>query len=929
MKKILLSIAAFLMLVQGMAAQSSPKDSVSLSTGSAITVGADRLKYPSADLRNALTGLFVGLDITEQSGELTSLSAANLSSYNMFTGHVSGSSRFADGSIICVVDDVPVPFSQVLLDVSQVESVTLLTSIADKAKYGPLASDGVIVIKTKKGRFNTPLTVNVSFETGISSMDRTGEWVDGVDYARLNNQARLASGYVPLYDDAALAGFAARNARSLDYPNVDFRGLMIKETRPLHKFAVDAQGGSRSLAYSIGVNGVYEGGYFKIGTPHNFEKINFSSNVTAVINKYMKANVGVLGNVALVNTPNINYYTYRTVPAVAYPVEIGLNNGMVDDFASDVMIYGVSKKFESNYYAALMQSGRFYNARSTTASVNASLDIDLGTLVKGLKSRTYLNFGVNDMARVGKADDYLAYYMETGNPVPVEISTNHQGVKAAGKSKTTQSLWQQINFYETLEYGLHNGAHSLDASATWYLADTRSGQDSFYERQQDLNASVKYSYDNRYVAELVGSYSGSSAFAPGHRYDIFPSAGLAWIASNESVLKDNKVLSFLKLRAQAGVLGANSNVFEISRNLWDSRFTSSTGVTYGPASTGRWFGNQTRSATYTTMTRVENMNLGWEKVWQGDFGFDATLFRKIDISAQYFIADRRGIITETSGSESAVYGVDGVALYENYNGIRYDGFEATVSWSDKAGDFSWRIGGGVSTTKGRYTKVANDLYLYDWQKTLGTAPDALRGYECIGKFSTPEEIEITAKPEASARVGDLVYRDLNNDGTIDANDVKVIGNSNPRLRYMLNLWLKWRSFDLTVIGTGRAFCDVALTNEYYWNGWEDGNYSAFVRDNIGGSYPNLSYVKNTNNFVDSSFWLRNGSYFKIQNVEIGYDLPGSIVRKAGLAAARAYLRGANLLTLSEVKDLDPESLSAGVTSAPLYRTLTAGFSITF
>ncbi len=923
MKKILLTISALLVLVQWMSGQDVT------GTGSSVTVSADKLKYPSSDLRNALTGLFTGLDITELNGEHISLSAATLCSYDMFSGNMSGSSRFADGSIICVVDDVIVPFSQLLLDVSEVESVTLLTSIADKAKYGPLASNGVVVIKTKRGNFNTPLTVTASFETGNSAMDRTGEWVNGVEYARLNNSARMASGYVPLYDDAALAGFASGDAFTLDYPNADYRSLMIKETRPLHKFSVGAQGGSRSLSYSIGVNGLYEGGYFRIGTPQNFSKIGFSSNITAVINKYIKANVGVIGNVALANTPGINYNAYRLVPAVAYPVEIGVNDGLVDDFASNIMIYGVSKQFETNYYAALQQSGRFYNTRSTTAVVNSSIDIDLGWLVKGLKSRTYVNFGLNDMARVGKANDYLAFYMETGNPSPLEISTTHQGAKAASKSKTAQSLWRQTNFFEELEYGLQSGEHSVNASAIWYLADTRSGQDTFYERQQDFTVNAKYVYAKRYVAEFTGVYSGSSVFAPGHRYEFFPSAGLAWIASNEEFLKDNDVLKLLKFRAQAGILGAHSNVFSISKNLWDSRYSSTSGITFGPASVGRWFGNQTRSSNYTTMTRVENLNLGWEKLYQYDLGFDVNLFGKLGVSAQYYVADRRGIITETTGSEPSIYGVGDTSLYENYNGVRYNGFEVSAEWSDKVGDFSWSLGAGASSVKGNYTKVANDLYLYDWQKLTGSAPDALRGYECIGKFVSQEEIETSAKPEATAKVGDLVYRDLNGDGTIDANDSKVLGHTNPYLRYRVNLWLKWRSFDLTVVGTGRAFCDVALTNEYYWNGWGDGNYSAFVRDNIGGAYPNLSYILNSNNFVASSFWLRDGSYFKIQNVEIGYDLPGGLIRKAGLSAARLYVRGANLLTISGIKDLDPESLSAGVSAAPLYRTFTAGFSIIF
>jgi len=174
----------------------------------------------------------------------------------------------------------------------------------------------------------------------------------------------------------------------------------------------------------------------------------------------------------------------------------------------------------------------------------------------------------------------------------------------------------------------------------------------------------------------------------------------------------------------------------------------------------------------------------------------------------------------------------------------------------------------------------------------------------------------------------------------------MIGHTTPRLFYSVNLKLKYKGFDLMVIGAGRAFYDIPLTNKFYMNGWGDDNYSAFTRDNIGSAYPRLTYYKVNNNFVNSNFWLADGGFFKIQNVEIGYDLPAGASKHIGARQVRFYLRGANLLTISEIKDLDPEALytgvdfrnqannanipvTAGVTAYPLFRTFTGGIKINF
>ena len=194
--------------------------------------------------------------------------------------------------------------------------------------------------------------------------------------------------------------------------------------------------------------------------------------------------------------------------------------------------------------------------------------------------------------------------------------------------------------------------------------------------------------------------------------------------------------------------------------------------------------------------------------------------------------------------------------------------------------------------------------VYDYQKVTGTTLGAYRGYVCLGKFTSREEIEASPRQlfDDEVQVGDLKYADLNNDGLIDSNDTRVIGNTTPKVNYSVSINLRYRNFDLTIVGTGRAGFDTALTNSWYWNGWGTDNYSTFVRDNIGGDYPRLAYVKSNNNFQNSSFWLRDGGYFKIQNVELGYNL--RFRSQSVFKGLRVFLRGANLCTISGIKDVD-------------------------
>jgi len=215
---------------------------------------------------------------------------------------------------------------------------------------------------------------------------------------------------------------------------------------------------------------------------------------------------------------------------------------------------------------------------------------------------------------------------------------------------------------------------------------------------------------------------------------------------------------------------------------------------------------------------------------------------------------------------------------------------------------------------------------YEYLRKTGTSQMAIWGLKCIGRYTTQEEVE-TIPSYGTVEIGDLMYDDRNGDGAIDGNDNYILGSSRPKVQYTLNIGLKYKNLEFQVYGSGIAGNDVVLNSSYFWSGWGNGNYSAFVRDNVGGAYPRLSYVKSANNFVTSDFWIRDGSFFKIQEASLTYDIP--LKNKKVLKGLKVSLKGQNLATFTSYEYLDPESATAGTSGYPLFRTVTAGARFVF
>lgn len=398
-------------------------------TGSGLSVNIPKLETKVAgDLRNRMTGVVPGMDVRELTGGFDPSAYAM---YTMNNSHIQLTMR-GNSDLMCIVNDVYIPFSSLLLDPNQIESITVLTDVVDRAKYGPLATNGALLIRTKQGGYNTPMRIHVDMESGISMAGRVPEWVNGVEYAQLNNAARAASGYDELYSPEAIEGFAKNDPYDLLYPNVDYKSLMYKNSYPLSRAGVSFYGGGNSVRYNFALNGLYSGDLVKGGATTDYSRFNISAGMAAKIGRYIEVSVDFSSLLSFQRSGRTSWNSYRTVPSVAYPLVLGTATGDEETGeAKGTTVYGVSRTFPNNYYALQMEGG-FRTHRMRTGLFNTALDIDLSWLLDGLHSRTGFSNSSFVQTTIGKNNDYLAYYwtQESGKG---EIS-GHRGTRATGKS---------------------------------------------------------------------------------------------------------------------------------------------------------------------------------------------------------------------------------------------------------------------------------------------------------------------------------------------------------------------------------------------------------------------------------------------------------------------------------------------------------------
>ena len=893
------------------------------STGSSrIYLGDTIEKYPTVNLKNSFTGVIPGLFVTEKSG-MTGL-RYNWENCILTIRGTDTRQYIVDGVIL----DQP---SEIQLGADEIESITLVSDVVDKLRFGPSVSDGAVYIKTLKG-MPRGRSIRFGVESGVDLVDRFPAWVTGVDYARLNNQARTNSGYETLFTPQDMDWLKYKDPYSLTHPNVDWKNLLVRDFRTMTKANFSIRGGGERVRYAGSLSYANHGDIYKVTSNAYYNRLNAKMNLEVDVNDWIGLEFNFLAGYTSRLSPFSSYKgrstpyemptlmsLVTTVPSTEFPIYLDVNP------ETGKYNYAVTQKFGTHPYATFAETG-YYNEESRSGLTNAKLHLDFSGFAPGLKSETMIAYNIYYFTMKGQSSDYMAYIYD---PVTEERgATTHVGDSQSEKSSYGAGYLQDIQFYEKLYWDYAAGGHKVNLAATYLRRNEAASTSSSYNLVQNYIVEAKYNYADKYFVELIGNCAGSSALKRGNRYGFFPAIGAGWIASNEDFLKDSRVVDFLKFRAQAGIIGntfASENQF-----LWEGTYSKGDAINFGPNQTTNsdWLGQGNQSSvTTTTVDRYQNHDLEWTRTYELSAGVDMMLFDRLSLGFTYFDRYLDGKVANVGNLLPDFFGV--TTRYENALDYRYFGEEFNINWSDRIGDFGYSVGGYLIHQNSILMK-GNSSYAYDYLNPEGKSVGAIFGYRYLGKYESLQDIdESPLNTLDNVKVGDLKYADINKDGQVDANDRYMIGNSTPKLLYSISLHLSYRNFDLTLVGTGKAFFDTMLTNEYFWNGWGDNNYSAFVRDNIGGRYPNLSYEKSNNNFVNSSFWMEKGDFFKIQNAEFGYRFDFKRNNRIGISSLRLFLRGANLATFSRIKDVDPEAIDAGVTDYPLFRTVTAGFNVNF
>jgi TonB-linked SusC/RagA family outer membrane protein len=809
--------------------------------------------------------------------------------------------------------------------------------------------------------------LDVDVEQGVSVVDRMPGFTDGVDYANLNNLARVNSGLASKYDATALAGYALNDPNNLRYPNVNWRDLTLKDTKSYTRVNVSSSGGNEVIQYYSSIGYAGEGDIYKIGSTSDYNRINARQNVTVKINDQINVKFTFYGNMSYRRSPNYGYSSNFTsedsgsnppLGLTEFPYSSNGTSGSPGSYGAfnDINLappiafplyahrdsvntwYGVSSAYAQNPVGGLVGQG-YYTDQSRTGASNLTLNYDLGNIVKGLKASGTLGFNIHDMVRIGKANDYAAYTSsisaKTGNDTIIKAST-HALVNQSDNAKLLDYYLQRYTFFGQLNYDRTFGDHTLQANLTYNQVKAFINGVEEPTRDQSYIFSGMYSYKDKYSVQAVLNYAGTTSFSASKRYALFPSIGANWVISEENFMSNLKFINYLKLRAQYGVNG-NETYFPVLYYV-DRWSQNTSGSAFGPYSSLTWFGTtQDGSVPRNNPQRIGNPNLTWEKRREFNTGFDALfLNQKLGLDFSYYNYINDGTIVQVSNQMPYTVGLNGSRPWYNFTRTQYNMFTVDLHYSDKIGQLEYTVGVNATTQKSKRLKYDEPAYRFDYQKHTGLPADAIFGMVYQGKFAT--DAETTAVPQlfdATLKAGDLKYADLNGDGFVDDQDQKMIGHSTPRLFYGLNVDLKYKNFELYVMGNGRAFYDIALTNTYFWSGWGDNNYSDFVANNVdpttglGTAYPRLTYNKVNNNFITSAYWLTKGDYFKVQNIELSYTIPSKMLQFVGGRAVKIYLRGANLLTISKVKNVDPESINSGVTTYPLYKTFTGGIKFNF
>lgn len=914
--------------------------------GAITTVNPKDLKVPSSNLTTALAGNMAGVIAYQRSGEPGQDNA------DFF---VRGITTFGTNTNpLILIDGVELTSTDLArLRPDDIESFSILKDATATALYGARGANGVILVTTKQGTVG-PAKISFRIENSLSAPTQTVDIADPVTYMKMHNEAILTRDPLGtiLYSQEKIEMTEA-GKYPLIYPANDWKKMLFKDNTMNQRVNLNVSGGGGVARYYVAGSFNRDNGILKVDNRNNF-------NNNIAINNYdlrSNVNINVTNTTELIVRLSANFEEYRG------PLRGGADMYNLMVHSNPVLFpayYPADEKFQ---YAQHILFGNYNNSKinpyaemvrgykeKSRSQILAQLELkqDLGFITKGLSARGMLNVSRLSQFAVNRA--YNPFYYEisrynrlTGDYKLLEtyIGTEYLGYgELPGEREQNSSFYFEGSINHVRDFGKHNISNLLVFQARETLnANAGSLQLSLPSRNLGLSGRATYSYDSRYFAEFNFGYNGSERFDKNNRFGFFPSAGGAWLISNEKFWEDIKpVVNNLKLRYSYGLIGNDQIGTAYDRFFYLSEVNMNDGgrgATFGQEYNTRYSG--------ITINRYANPYISWEKSYKQNFALELGLWNELSIIAEYFTEKRDNILM----TRSSIPNTMGLTATPRANVGEASGkgvdlmLEYQKSWNK---DFWTSARANFTYATSRFDVYEEPEYNEPWRSRVGLSLNQATGYIAERLFVDDEEAA-SSPPQyigtSEYGGGDIKYLDVNRDGKITESDRVPLGYPTvPEIVYGFGVSTGFKGFDFSLFFQGTA-------RQSFWinAGSANGGTAPFINDaqilkayadsywseenqNVYALWPRLSPTLNSNNITTSTWFMRDGSFLRLKQMEFGYTVPKRITEKIKMNNLRLYVSGTNLLLFSKFKMWDVEMAGNGL-GYPNQRVFNFGLNFTF
>ena len=804
------------------------------------------------------------------------------------------------------------------VDLREVDEVIVLSDGTFNSLLGNFGDNGLIYVVTKGGKPSKP-TVEVNYQESINQPTRMPELLSASEYAKVINKVASNDGLGVIYSPEAIEAYET-GSDPIKYPNINNQETYLSDFS-LSKYAsIGVYGGEEKLKYSAFVGYSSWEGLEKVGTKIDGRDISFRTKIDAEINDLISMHAGVYGkfteNERPVIGPDDTFNWISSTPANAFPLKVG-------DSA-----YVVSNQYNSNLLSELVSGG---DRTDYTANLvfDVGVDFDFKDYLKGLKYSTYImmrTYSAQTLIANNAPGTYTLDYQQGTNgldSLALKLYTTETLINNV--SRTNASAARNFMYGGNLSYINKVKDNTLNLNFShllYYIPNSNAAQPD--NRNLTFNLNGSYALKNKYIMYANMNMSSSNKFIGDNRNIILPTVGFAWVASNEDFFKNNKAIDYLKFRASfAQVATEYTATTYYYLNTWAG----------GKNNGNAYFGDGNYPDQYQTgyrLTNTANEDLDWIVYDQLFAGVDLKMFKNFGLNLNYFNIAINGQVINANADYATALGNNVFLPQVNYTERRNQGFNANISFSETKKPFKYYASLNAGYNKIISEKISEVQHLESYKLGQGQAEDEIMGYVSDGLF-TADNIGSALPQFGEVKIGDIKYVDQNGDNVIDSRDQRAIGNNTPRVNYGINIGFEYEGISLDVVGMGVTGYDLNLNGVAYYNHSGLKSYSANVNSNLpnGNEHPRISSLGSVNNFTNSDYWLVDGSYFRISNVQLGFTLPESLISKWPVDKVKLNLTGNNLALFSKMKDLDPEDTSAGIYEYPMMRNIIFGVSVNF